>query len=73
MTTNFLSHFSSKILGDALFFLMRNMPDKKLLVLSGHTHEETIYSPLPNLTSRTNKANILKPRVHTILKLKDLF
>jgi predicted MPP superfamily phosphohydrolase len=73
MTTNFLSHFSSKILGDALFFLMRNMPDKKLLVLSGHTHEETTYSPLPNLTSRTNKANILKPRVHTILKLKDLF
>lgn len=73
MATNFLSHFSSKILGDALFFLMRNMPHKKLLVLSGHTHEETTYSPLPNLISRTTKANLLKPRVHTILKIKNLF
>jgi predicted MPP superfamily phosphohydrolase len=73
MTNNFLSHFSSKILGDALYFLMRSMPNKKLVVLSGHTHEETLYSPLPNLTSRTSKANLLKPRVHTVLKLKDLF
>ena len=73
MTSNFLSHFSSKILGDALFFLMRNIPHKKLLVLSGHTHEETTYSPLPNLVSKTNKANLLKPRAHKILKLKDLF
>lgn len=73
MATNFLSHFSSKILGDALYFLMRNMPHKKLVVLSGHTHEETTYSPLPNLTSKTSKSNLLKPRVHSTIKLKDLF
>lgn len=73
MAENFLSHFSSKILGDALYFYMRNKPDKKLLVLSGHTHEETSYSPLYNLTSRTLKSKLLKPRIHDILKLKDLF
>ena len=73
MTNNFLSHFSSRTLGDALFFYMRNNPNKKLLVLSGHTHEETVFQPLPNLTSRTTKANLFKPRTHTILKLKDLF
>ena len=44
-----------------------------MVVLSGHTHESTEYSPLPNLISKTGKANILKPRAHTILNIKDLF
>jgi Icc-related predicted phosphoesterase len=73
MTSNFLSHFSSKILGDALYYYMRNIPNKKLIVLSGHTHEKTTYTPLHNLISKTSKSNLLKPRVHEILKLKDLF
>jgi predicted phosphodiesterase len=73
MTNNFLSHFSSRILGDALYFLMRDKIKKNMVVLSGHTHESTEYSPLPNLISKTGKANILKPRAHKILNIKDLF
>jgi predicted MPP superfamily phosphohydrolase len=73
MTENFLSHFSSKLLGDALLNLMKEYPEKQLLVLSGHTHEETTYSPLHNLKSITAKASLFKPRVHTVLKLKKLF
>lgn len=73
MTQNWLSHFSCRVLGDALTFVMQNEPEEKsLVVFSGHTHEETLYEPLKNLKSLTTKAKLFKPKAH-VQQVKKLF
>lgn len=54
-------HFTSKLMGETLSSLMRDHPDKELLVLCGHTHHEADYRPLPNLCVRVGHAQYESP------------
>jgi Icc-related predicted phosphoesterase len=73
MITGFLTHFSSSILGTQLREIMLEHTDKKMVVLTGHTHDRTSYRVLPNLLSLTGKSKLYKPKVRDTINLKDLF
>ena len=47
-----LPHFSSKVVGEALVAAAAAHPDASLTVLCGHTHGEGTVEILPNLTKR---------------------
>jgi len=69
MTDNLLPHFTSKALGDALVEFMSIRKEKKLTVLAGHTHENTVYKPLKNLTVKVANASYFSPKVHKFIKI----
>jgi Icc protein len=53
---DWMPHFSSKIMGDMLLDVMEDNPDKKCVVLCGHSHGESHYQASPNLICHTGKA-----------------
>jgi len=61
--------FVNHILGQALVEIMREHPDKKLLVLCGHTHWRAEYRPLHNLTVLTAAATYGKPAPETAISI----
>ena len=62
-----LPHFSTKIVGDALVYLMRKHPDRHLTVLCGHTHSNAEVRVLDNLMVFAAKAEYGKPKIQKIL------
>ena len=60
---DYLPYFSSKATGDVLMHNAKENPTIKFLVLAGHTHSESIYKVLPNLTVKVGKAEYLKPEI----------
>lgn len=66
----FLPHFSCKAAGDALTSVMRDHPDRELVVLCGHTHSSGEARILPNLLVRTGDAVYGQPRVQDVLTLR---
>jgi Icc-related predicted phosphoesterase len=61
--------FSSKLMGDALTEVMQELPDRKLLVLCGHTHSSGVYEPLPNLRVLTGESKYYAPDTAGILEV----
>jgi len=57
-----LPFFSCQIVGKVLKDTMTSNPDKKMLVLSGHTHDEAKSVILPNLSIRVGRAFYGQPR-----------
>jgi 3',5'-cyclic-AMP phosphodiesterase len=66
---DWLPHFSSRIIGEALAEVMRSRPDKEMLVLCGHSHGEGSFDALPNLKVLTGGAEYGAPKVQRVLEL----
>lgn len=63
--------FSSKLMGDMLLEVARSHPDRKVLVLCGHTHSSGVYSPCENLQVLTGEAVYGAPDEAGILDIDD--
>lgn len=64
-----LPHFSCKMVGDALIGVMRELPDKRLTVLCGHTHGGGDIQVLPNLRVLVGSSDYHTPLVELVLDL----
>lgn len=62
--------FCSKLMGDMLLRVMSQHPNRRLLVLCGHTHSSGIFRPLPNITVLTGGAKYYAPDLAGILELE---
>lgn len=62
-----LPFFSSKISGDMLLEAASKNPFIEFLVLCGHTHSESYYQPMSNLTIKGGKAEYYYPQVQEII------
>jgi Icc protein len=69
---DYLPHFSCKSTGEVLFEEALRRPDRRLLVLCGHTHSPGRARLLPNLVVLTGAAVYGAPAVERILDLSDL-
>src|SRR5262249_54833064 len=58
-----LPHFSSHTMGDAILTVMRNYPQKNLTVLCGHTHGRGEARPAPNVLVLTGGAEYGAPEI----------
>lgn len=58
---SYLPHFASRIMGETLLRLAERFPDKRILVLCGHTHERARVRIRPNLEVRVGAAEYRKP------------
>jgi 8-oxo-dGTP pyrophosphatase MutT (NUDIX family)/predicted phosphodiesterase len=64
---NYLPHFTCGAVGDALVEIMSARPDRRLVVLCGHTHSPGTARILPNLVVRTGGAAYGQPRLVDVL------
>lgn len=71
---DWLPHFSSKIMGDAIILLGKQFPNKKITVLCGHTHvgesNNHICNPLPNIECHTAAAEYRYPKISDIFTIE---
>ncbi len=65
-----LPHFSARSVGEVMADIMRERPDKMLVVLSGHTHSSARVAILPNLTCMVGEAQYGQPSL-TLLNIKE--
>jgi Icc-related predicted phosphoesterase len=65
---DYLPHFSCKAVGDVILDIMKERPDKKLIVLCGHTHSSGEVRILKNLTAYTGGAVYGAPKIQRIFK-----
>lgn len=63
---NWMPHFSSKHMGDAIIKLGNNFPDKDIIVLCGHSHGKAKHKPLNNIVSLTAEARYKYPCISNI-------
>jgi len=66
---NFAPHFSCKATGETIVKIMSQSPDKKAIVLCGHTHGRGKYLPIDNVTVITCPAEYRYPRIGGVVKL----
>jgi 3',5'-cyclic-AMP phosphodiesterase len=64
-----LPHFTSKAMGDALLEIMRDYPKRELLVLCGHTHGRGESHPAPNIVVHTGGAQYGAPAIERVFEL----
>jgi len=64
-----LPHFSSKAMGDAILEVMAQHPSRRLTVLCGHTHSPGIYRPTQNVTVHTGGAEYGKPEIQQVFEV----
>lgn len=62
-------HFASPTIGNALLDVMREHPDRELLVLCGHTHGRGRCRPLPNVKILTGGAVYGEPEIQRVFDL----
>lgn len=63
--------FSSKVMGEMLLEVADAHPNRRILVLCGHTHSSGIYTPRPNLWVLTGEAVYGAPDLAGILDITD--
>lgn len=63
--------YTSKLMGDLLLEVMSKNPNKRLLVLCGHTHSSASYRPLSNLHVLTGYAQYRAPDLAGIINLNE--
>ncbi len=61
-----LPHFTSKAMGDALLDVMRDYPTQELTVLCGHTHGRGQARPTPNILVLTGGAEYGSPAIERV-------
>jgi len=64
-----LPHFASKAMGDAIVDVMDGHPANELLVLCGHTHGAGIVQIRPNLMVKTGGAVYRRPEIQEVFDL----
>jgi Icc-related predicted phosphoesterase len=69
---DWLPHFSSRVMGDAVRAVMIARPEKKLLVLCGHTHGRGAVDILDNLRVWTGCATYGYPEVQFVFDPSDV-
>lgn len=67
LSDEWLFHTCSYSLGILLMNTMKQYPEKQLIVLSGHVHDQSFFQPLPNLISLTAKASYCKPKINSVI------
>ena len=60
---NYTPFFTCKAMGDMMIETMAGYPDRKLLVLCGHSHGKSTIQPAPNIEVRTGGAMYGKPEL----------
>ncbi len=65
-----LPHFVCKAAGDLLRELLAQNRERKVTVLSGHTHDRSEVSILPNLKVMTGKARYGQPEIQRVFELE---
>lgn len=60
---------SSKIVADAVSSVMKDYPDKKVIILAGHTHNRRVVHPTPNIEQRVGAANLGKATIQEIIQI----
>jgi hypothetical protein len=55
--------------GDTILEIMRQAPQKELVIYCGHTHSPGICQPLPNVTIHTGSAEYGFPKVQQVIEL----
>ena len=68
-TSDILPHFVCRAAGDVLLEIMKNNKDKRVTVLSGHTHNQSEVDILPNLKVITAEAKYGLPEIQRILEI----
>jgi hypothetical protein len=68
--SEWLPHFSCKAAGDVISKHMFNYPDRKMLVLCGHTHDAFQIRIWPNVEVRVGGAVYGTPCIQELLRLK---
>lgn len=66
---DYLPFFASKITGDVLLKTAKTNPDIEFLVLCGHTHSNSYYKALDNLTVKAGSVEYGKPIVQEVIEL----
>jgi 3',5'-cyclic AMP phosphodiesterase CpdA len=66
-----LPHFACQAVGDALLQMMRNRPDRHLIVLCGHTHSPGVAQILPNLRVYTGGATYGRPDLQRLFAVGE--
>ena len=64
-----LPHFSSHTMGEAILEVMRDYPDRELTVLCGHTHGRGETRPAPNVLVLTGGAVYGAPAIEHVFEL----
>jgi Icc protein len=67
--SDWLPHFSSKIMGDTLLEVAEANPDRHILVLCGHTHGSSYFAPRKNLEVYTGAADYGFPDVCEVFEV----
>ena len=62
-----LPFFSNRCVGEVLLNVMDHHLDCRLTVLCGHTHEDGVFNPTPNIEVRSAQAEYGQPRIADIL------
>jgi len=65
-----LPHFTSKAMGDALLEIMADYPDRRLIVLCGHTHGRGETHPADNLVVLTGGAEYGNPEIQRVFEFE---
>lgn len=66
---DYLPFFVSKITGDVLLGAAKTNPDIDFLILCGHTHSDSYYKTLNNLTIKAGSMEYGKPIVQEVIEL----
>ena len=66
----YLPHFSSKCTGDVLIEIMKQHPESKLTVLSGHTHGKAEVRILSNLYIKVGGAEYGRPKIQETFEIE---
>jgi predicted phosphohydrolase len=67
---NWAPHFTGAAVGNVIMAMMPDFPDRKLTVLCGHTHNEGVARPLPNVEIVTGEAEYEQPRICRVLEVE---
>jgi len=68
---HWLPYFSCKVMGEMLSEVTSKYPEKKMLVLCGHSHSPGIINPLPNLTVMTGGAKYRHPHMNRVIDVSN--
>ncbi len=66
---NWLPHLTCQAAGETLRTIMERHPDRRMTVLSGHTHQPATVQILPNLVVKTGHAAYGTPEIQEILEV----
>lgn len=69
--SDYLPFYCSKVTGEVILEVVKQHPEVKFLSLSGHSHHEANYSPVPNLQCRTAEAAYHFPKFE-IINIEDI-